>query len=114
MAEDGADDPDDGVVIPFPKISQQEKGRRHEKKQAKRQGLSLHPASGAGSIKHDASDEETLLEYKHAKKSFSMNGKYLRDLMVRGIHEDKEPILEVTFEEAGVTATVLLGWSYKE
>ena len=107
MAEgEGHGDTPLGVDIPFPKETPQDRGRRYEKKRAKDQGMRLHPGSGAGSIKHDASDDHTLMEYKTATRSFSLSGKYILGLFKLAVRQDKVPVLEIDFPEHKVRATV--------
>lgn len=77
-------------------------GMAVEKKQAKAHGARLHPRSGAGNIKWDASNEETLFEMKNALKSHTLNGVYLRRLALDAAQQGKEARYLVSFEEAGV------------
>lgn len=86
----------------------QDRGRDYEKRRAKQEGLSLHPGSGSGRIKHDASDKDRLVEFKSVAKSFTLNGAYLKGLRDQGVRIDKEAILEVEFVEANITAVITI------
>ena len=108
MAENRDDEDGTGVVIPFPTGTAQDFGRKYEKEQAKKDGYRLHPGSGAGRIKHDASDEETVIEYKTARKSFALQGQYLQDLFGVAIRQGKEARMEIHFREANVTAHITI------
>lgn len=108
MAEEGDDEDGTGVVIPFPGVTPQVFGRDYEKERAKKDGYRLHPGSGAGRIKHDASDEESVIEYKTARKSFALQGQYLQDLFAVAIRQGKEARMEIHFREANITAHITI------
>lgn len=105
-SEDSPDRDEDSVVIPFPKDTPQERGRKYERERAKEDGLRLHPASGAAGIKHDASDDNTLVEYKTADKQFVLNGRYALDFHNIALRQDKEAILECNFQKYDLTVTM--------
>lgn len=50
----------------------------------------MHPRSGAGSIKADASTDQELLEYKDANKTHTLNGEELLLLFKRGAQQGKD------------------------
>lgn len=96
-----------GVIIPFPSDKTvQQKGRDYERRAAKRDGARLHPGSGAGRIKHDASTADRLIEYKRATKQFTLSGKYVKDLRDAALRQDKEAELHVAFPEQKITAII--------
>jgi hypothetical protein len=105
---DGGGDEEGGVIIPFPATTPQVKGRLYEQKRSRQLGLRLHPASGAGRIKHDASDEGTVVEFKQAERSFTLQGKYLEGLFKEATRQDKTAIMEINFKQAGITATLIV------
>lgn len=96
------------MILPFKRDTPQVRGRKRERQMAQRDGLRLHPASGAGSIKHDASDDEVLMEYKTCNKSFTLSGKYLSDLYVQGVRQGKDSMMRIEFEHDGVTVEMLI------
>ncbi len=107
MAEDEVDG-EPSVVIPFPKSTPQERGRKYERRRAREQGLREHPASGAGKIKHDASDDNRLVEYKTATKTFTLSGKYLADFFRVATRQSKQAIMEVDFETDKVVVEITI------
>lgn len=88
--------------LPWAPRTPQMKGMSSEKDQARQRGARLHPRSGAGSIKWDASDEDTLYEMKHVKKSHALNGEYLRRLRLDAAQQGKEAVYIVQMEDAGI------------
>lgn len=88
--------------------TQQARGRRDEKKMAKAVGAKLHPNSGAGRIKDDASSDTALYEFKSVGSSHVLNGNILYQLFVRAVRADKDPVYVIYFQEADITATVTL------
>lgn len=103
-SEGEGDTPD--VVIPFPATTPQERGRRYERRRAKEQGLRAHPASGAGHIKYDASDENRLVEYKTAASSYTINAKYVLAFYKRAVREGKDAMMELHFPKHNLTCTI--------
>lgn len=77
-------------------------GMSSEAKVAKRRGARLHPRSGAGSIKWDASNEETLYEMKDVKKTHTLNGEYLRKLKLDAIKQGKDASYVIQFQDAQI------------
>lgn len=77
-------------------------GMAEESRQAKKHGARLHPRSGAGSIKWDASNDEVLFEMKNALKSHTLQGEYLKRLALDAARQGKEARYLVTFENAGI------------
>lgn len=88
--------------LPWKPRTRQMKGMSSEKEQARKRGARLHPRSGAGSIKWDASSDEVLYEMKNAKKSHTLTGAYLRQLALDAAHQGKEARYVVTMEDAGL------------
>ena len=88
--------------LPWSPRSRQMEGMSSEKRQAKDHGARLHPRSGAGSIKWDASNEDTLFEMKNVRKSHALQGDYLRRLALDAIKQGKEARYLVTFEDAQI------------
>lgn len=88
--------------LPWKPRTRQMKGMSSEKEQARKRGARLHPRSGAGSIKWDASSEDTLFEMKDVQKSHTLNGAYLRRLALDAAHQGKDARYIVQFEDAGI------------
>lgn len=78
--------------------SRQVEGRISEKKTAKEFGARLHPNSGAGKIKFDFSNEDTIFEHKDAAKSHSLNAAVLLDLFRHSARQGKSACYVVQFE----------------
>lgn len=93
--------------LPYGKHTPQVEGRRAEKRMARERGARLHPMSGAGSIKDDASTEAEVFEFKNANKTHTLNADDLYKLMVRALRAEKEPYYVIQFAN-GVTATIHL------
>lgn len=66
-------------IVPWEKDSPQKAGRRAEARAAKKAGARLHPMSGAGRIKQDYSDDQSVTEHKRASKSFTLKLSDVRD-----------------------------------
>lgn len=98
----------EGVALPWKPRSRQEQGRKTEAKVVKI-GLRAHPNSGAGSIKYDASDDETLVEVKDANKSYTLNAAYLEDLFKTAARQNKTAVMVVKFPNIIIEAII-----YKE
>ncbi len=64
---------------------------------AKERGLRLHPMSGAGRIKQDASDREQLVEVKDANRSYTVKASDVKSLHHEASIQGKEPVLVVVF-----------------
>lgn len=60
--------------------------------------------SGAGNIKMDASDDETMVEYKTAGKGFSLKSADLHKTYKQATREGKECVWVIIFEN-GVRLT---------
>lgn len=78
-----------------------------EKKRARAVGARLHPNSGAGSIKDDASSEDALYEFKEANRSHTLDAAALRGLYLRAVRMDKDARYIVHFAD-GLVADVHL------
>lgn len=105
MAGDGDHGEAPGVVPWTPRTPQQE-GIRVEKEELRKRGIRPHPGSGSGNIRYDGHDDESIIEVKNAKKSYTMNHRYLRTLMDHAIRQNKTARFEVHFP--GFTAYVVL------
>lgn len=88
--------PPEGINLPWKPRSRQEQGRQTEAKVVKI-GLRAHPNSGAGSIKYDASDDETLVEVKDANKSYTISAAYVEDLFRVATRQGKQAVLVIKF-----------------
>jgi hypothetical protein len=86
--------------------SRQEQGGVTERRMAKARGARVHPRSGAGKIKSDASTDTELLEYKDANKSYSLRGDELLTLLKYAVRQGKEPVFVIYFTDADVTAEI--------
>jgi hypothetical protein len=98
------------VTIPTPwnpRKTRQVEGRDSEKKQARRHGVRLHPNSGAGKIKDDASDEDRLVEFKDANISHTLNANDLDVLFRRAVAQGKEAQYIILFAN-DLEATITL------
>jgi len=62
--------------------------------------------SGAGSIKWDGSDENTLVEVKTADKSHTLNRAYLASLFTQAARQGKDAMLIVEFPDLVVEARI--------
>jgi len=69
-------------------------------------GARAHPNSGAGRIKFDGSDDETVIEVKDARKSFTLNAAYLLDLFKVAARQGKSAVLVVNFPTIIATITI--------
>lgn len=104
---DGGTDPARNLGLPFDGVkSRQVLGRVAEKKMARDRGARLHPMSGAGRIKDDASNDETVFEFKNVLHSHSLKGKDLLALFIRAIRQQKVPVYVVYFEDSDITAEI--------
>lgn len=104
---DGITDPATNLGLPFKGMkTRQVQGRDAEKKMAKDRGARLHPMSGAGRIKDDASNEESVFEFKNVLRSHSLKGKDLLALFIRAVRQQKVPVYIVYFEDSDITAEI--------
>lgn len=69
-------------------------------------GARRHPMSGAGNIKWDGDSDTHLFEIKKVRRSFTMSGRYLRDLFVCALRQEKSPTIIVRFDDADVFAII--------
>jgi hypothetical protein len=81
-------------------------GIRSEKKILKILGARRHPMSGAGSIKYDGSDEDTVWEIKDAEISYVLRGDFLREGLESSARQSKEFMMVVHFADSEVTAYI--------
>lgn len=86
--------------------SPQIQGRKIEKEWARKYGARVHPMSGAGSIKGDYSNAETVFEQKLVTKghhTHSLNGKKLNEHLQNALRQGKDAVYVVYFEEFDMT-----------
>lgn len=93
--------------LPYVPKTPQVQGRVAEKKRAKERGARLHPMSGAGSIKDDASDEDTIYEFKEANRTHTLNSGDLYSLLIRAMRQSKDGRYVITFAN-GLVADIHL------
>ncbi len=73
-------------------------GRRAEAKAAKRSGMRLTPASGAGSSKGDAQDDQWLVENKSTvKRSLGLRHEWLGKITREAAAKALTPALSIQF-----------------
>lgn len=98
---------DNPLGLPYSPHTRQVQGRKSEKARAKDYGARLHPMSGAGRIKDDASNDEAVFEFKDANRTHTLKSAELRPLIRRAIQQGKDARYVVTFTD-GVVADVHL------
>lgn len=82
--------------------SRSQEGLASEQEVIKKRGGRPHPRSGAGNIKWDGSDEETLYEIKDVMTSHALNGGYLEKLFMDAVRQGKEAVYIVQFRKARI------------
>lgn len=92
-----------------PQKTRQVEGRASEVKQAKKYGARVHPNSGAGHIKDDASTEEIIYEFKDSMKTHTLKGEELEALFKRAAQQGKEARYVILFNSSNLEATITLG-----
>jgi hypothetical protein len=75
---------------------------------AKDRGARLHPNSGSGRIKDDASSDATRYEFKSVDRAHTLHGQALLDLFRRAVREGKEAEYVIFFKKANITATITM------
>jgi hypothetical protein len=68
-------------------------------------GATVTPMSGAGSIKGDGFDADTMYEVKDAAKQYVLKGSDLDKLYREAVRDGRSPAMLVTFEN-GLTAVI--------
>lgn len=96
-----------GLGLPYKPRTRQEQGRYSERSQAKKHGVRLHPNSGAGRIKEDASNDEKVVEFKDANKSFTLSAQDLLGTFQRAVRQGKDSVWVITFAN-GIEAEINL------
>lgn len=94
--------------MPWTPRTAQQQGELEEINGARRRGLRRHPRSGAGRIKLDASNDDTLVEIKSANKQITLDGAVLLRDLVRARRQGKDLLWTIRFREAGVEAEITL------
>jgi hypothetical protein len=90
--------------LPYdPNQTPQVRGRKAEKAMGQTFGARMHPMSGAGSIKDDASNDVAVYEFKNVQKTHTINGSALKGLWRRAIKQDKTPMYVIYFEDDDLT-----------
>lgn len=92
--------------LPWKPPSRQMQGIRSERKILKLLAARRHPMSGAGSIKYDGSDADTVYEIKDAKIGYVLRGDYIREAFERCARQSKDFVLVVYFADSEVTAYI--------
>lgn len=106
---DGRITPEERLGLPYAVTkTPQVMGRVKEKQMAKDRGARLHPNSGAGRIKDDASNEDTQYEFKNVRTSHTLKGADLLALFKRSVRLGKQAEYVVHFEDQNLTATINL------
>lgn len=98
------------IITPWDnsKNTRQVEGRKSEVRQAKKYGARLHPNSGAGNIKDDASNSDTIFEFKDVAKTHQLTGASLDGLFRRAVRQGKEAQYIVLFQDVGLEAVISL------
>lgn len=104
---DGGDSPEQRLGLTY-KVAKtpQDRGREGEKKMARDRGARIHPMSGAGRIKDDASTDDIQYEFKNVAASHTLKGRDLNALFIRAIRQGKSAEYVIYFEDADLTATI--------
>lgn len=90
------------------KDTPQVRGRKTEKKIIRKAGGRPHPNSGAGHIKWDGSDEDSIIEVKEAEKSHTVKGDLVEKLFQDATRQNKQGVYIIRFGN-GITLTGYLG-----
>lgn len=69
-------------------------------------GARVHPNSGAGKIKYDGSDDDTVYEVKDMTKSFSLIAADLYASFVHASRQGKRMVWMVYFRAYDITAII--------
>lgn len=101
--------PEDRLGLPY-RVTRtpQENGRIEEVKMARKRGATPHPGSGAGNIKDDASNDQTIYEFKNVSRTHTLKGSDLLALFKRSIRQQKEAEYVIYFQQEDLTATITL------
>lgn len=94
------------IDMPWSPRTRQQEGMATEKRLAKKRGLRLHPRSGAGRIKDDASSDDKVVEFKDAYKTHALKGDDLDKLLRRATQQGKDAEYVVYFNGFDLTATI--------
>lgn len=86
----------------------QVQGRETEVRMARDRGARVHPNSGSGRIKDDASTEEVQYEFKEAQRSHTLHGAALLALFRRAVRMGKQAEYVIYFKQQNLTATITL------
>lgn len=93
------------IDMPWSARSRQKEGEQTEQQIAKRRGARAHPRSGAGSVKDDASDDDTQYEIKDANKSYTLQAAEVLTLWQRAVKRGKDAKFVIYFKSVDCTLT---------
>lgn len=65
-----------------------------------------HPGSGSGRIKLDGSDDETVVEWKEARESFTLKRSLVATIWRQAIGHRKTPVIVVEYPGYRVTMRI--------
>lgn len=103
------DSPERRLGLPYRvRKTPQEKGRKGEVKMARDREARVHPMSGAGRVKDDASTDAMQYEFKNVARTHTLRGRDLLALFRRAVQQGKEAEYVVYFEDENLTATITL------
>lgn len=92
--------------MPWSPRTPQEQGHATERRILRKRGARAHPRSGAGRIKLDGSDDQTLIEVKSANRQITLDGAVLKRDLTRASHQGKALAWIIAFGEAGIEAEI--------
>lgn len=98
-----------GIELPWKIRTRQEQGGQSEKEMARKRGARVHPRSGAGNIKADASDDVTVIEFKDANKSYILKSAELETLLLQAARQNKDAEFVIRFRANNIVATMKIG-----
>lgn len=98
----------DDLGLPWAVKSRQMQGLDTEKRLLKERGAKVHPRSGAGRIKEDGSNGETVYEVKDCRKTYTLKAKDLRASFVNAVRQGKDSTWLIYFDDVNFTAEVRL------
>lgn len=99
-------DKSEPLDLPWKLRSRQEEGRVTEKRELKKRGAKVHPNSGAGRIKFDGSDEESIIEVKDATSSFTIKKSLISSLYKDASRQGKQGVLLIKMGEFLIEARI--------
>lgn len=91
------------IDMPWSPRSRSKEGEQTERQIAKKRGGRAHPRSGAGKIKDDASNDDTVFEVKDANLSHSIKASDLLALFNRATRQGKDAEYVIYFKSVDIT-----------